>query len=466
MGFVFYDTETTGTNKTFDQILQFAAIQTDDSLNEIGRFEIRCRIHPHMVPSPGAMRVTGIGVQTLIDPALSSHYEMMREIREKLLSWSPAIFAGYNSMDFDEPLLRQGLYQTLHPPYLTNTNGNCRADVMDMVQCAVFLDTNALVIPNGENGRKSFKLDRLAPANGFNHANAHDALADVEATIHVCRLIMERCPDCWSSFTRFAQKAAVLDYISDEPAFLHIANYFNRPYPFALTLLGVDQEQSSLAYVLDLSVNLPELAELSDNELAKRIGKSPKPVRKLKANAAPFIMDIADAPDEIAQRLPSETIIEQQLVWLEANPEFRTRLLGVVHAGKAVYEPATHIEEKIFDGFLDDADLVILDEFHAAPWTDRYAILERLSDQRSKFLGRRLIYAHDPNALPAEARGELDTEIRKRLLGSSVGNEPWLTIPEALTQTDDLIANAQDDELTLLADLRDYLNEKLDELLA
>ena len=33
MPFVFYDTETTGTDTDFDQILQFAAIKTDDELN-------------------------------------------------------------------------------------------------------------------------------------------------------------------------------------------------------------------------------------------------------------------------------------------------------------------------------------------------------------------------------------------------------------------------------------------------
>jgi exodeoxyribonuclease-1 len=33
MNFVFYDTETTGLDTTFDQILQFAAILTDADLN-------------------------------------------------------------------------------------------------------------------------------------------------------------------------------------------------------------------------------------------------------------------------------------------------------------------------------------------------------------------------------------------------------------------------------------------------
>ena len=58
--YVFYDTETTGTLTSFDQILQFGAIKTDDELNELDRFETRCRLLPHVVPSPGAMRVTGV----------------------------------------------------------------------------------------------------------------------------------------------------------------------------------------------------------------------------------------------------------------------------------------------------------------------------------------------------------------------------------------------------------------------
>ncbi|WP_170340892.1 exonuclease domain-containing protein [Ruegeria arenilitoris] len=48
MGYVRYDTETTGTDTTFDRILQFAAIRTDYNLNELDRFEIRCRLLAHL----------------------------------------------------------------------------------------------------------------------------------------------------------------------------------------------------------------------------------------------------------------------------------------------------------------------------------------------------------------------------------------------------------------------------------
>ena len=54
MPYVFYDTETTDVSTAFAQILQFAAIKTDDDLNEIERFEIRSRLLPHVIPSPKA----------------------------------------------------------------------------------------------------------------------------------------------------------------------------------------------------------------------------------------------------------------------------------------------------------------------------------------------------------------------------------------------------------------------------
>lgn len=113
MGFVFYDVETTGTHKHFDQILQFAAIHTDHDLNELDRFEVRCRLLPHVVPSPTALTVTKVSMELILDPGLPTHYEMICSVAAKLSAWSPAIFIGWNSLEFDEHMLRQALYQCL-----------------------------------------------------------------------------------------------------------------------------------------------------------------------------------------------------------------------------------------------------------------------------------------------------------------------------------------------------------------
>ena len=48
--YVFYDTETMGTPTSFDQILQFGAIKTDEGLNELDRFEVRCCLLPQVIP--------------------------------------------------------------------------------------------------------------------------------------------------------------------------------------------------------------------------------------------------------------------------------------------------------------------------------------------------------------------------------------------------------------------------------
>ena len=55
MAFIFYDVETTGKITSFDQILQFAAIKVDDNLDELDRYEVRCRLLPYVVPSPKAL---------------------------------------------------------------------------------------------------------------------------------------------------------------------------------------------------------------------------------------------------------------------------------------------------------------------------------------------------------------------------------------------------------------------------
>src|SRR4051812_354392 len=99
MAFVFYDTETTGKLTAFDQILQFAAILTDNELKVLETFTIRCRLLPHIVPSPEALLITGVCV-TDLTRAPVSHFEMMCQIHTKMYEWSlgGAVFVGWNSL--------------------------------------------------------------------------------------------------------------------------------------------------------------------------------------------------------------------------------------------------------------------------------------------------------------------------------------------------------------------------------
>ena len=192
--------------------------------------------------------------------------------------------------------MRQAYYQTLHPPYLTNTNGNSRSDVLRMVQAASIYSPNCLTVPINDKGRPTFRLDQIAPANGFDHKNAHDALADVEATIHMCRVLSERAPEIWSTFMRFSQKAAVVDYIASEEIFCLSEFYFGKHFSWLLTTLGQNKKNSSEYYLFNLEIDPNELMSLTDEQLSDRLEVLPKPLRRIRCNAAPILMAADDAP--------------------------------------------------------------------------------------------------------------------------------------------------------------------------
>ncbi|NWG25036.1 MAG: exodeoxyribonuclease I [Pseudorhodoplanes sp.] len=444
MAIVFYDVETTGTSTSFDQIFQFAAIRTDSELNELERFETRCRLQPHIVPAPQAMRLTGKTISHLTDPALPSHYEMVRAIREKLLAWSPALFVAYNSYRFDEHLLRQALYQTLHPCFLTNTGGNVRTDVMRMVQASAIYVPDALAIPADQLGVPSFALARVARANGWLHINAHHAMADAEATVHLCRLIQQRAPDVWSAFMRLSQKAAVLECLGDQRVLSLSAIYGSRTYSWLVTALGPSTANGSEFYVFELGHDPDELRSLNDEELVARICGLPRPIHVVKCNSSPILMPAHDAPDIAPSKMLGMGELERRAEVLRSDDALRARLITVFESTREPRQPSVHVEERIYDGFVQAADEARMERFHKVPWEARVAIVEQFEDGRLVELGRRLIYIERPDVLSEAQRRSGRRAIARRLAGQ-VEAAPWLTFEAAIQEIEGLLATPMDD---------------------
>ena len=434
MSFIFYDTETTGTNPAFDQILQFAAIKTDADLNEVGQFEIRSRLLHYIVPSPHALRVTGLTIDDLLNEAHPSHYEMVREIRRTLAGECPAMFVGYNSLKFDEEFLRQAFYQCLYPPYLTNTGGSRRADALHLIRAAAALRPGAINIAVSDKGGPSLKLDRLAPANGFNHANAHDALADVEALIHLCRIVRERCPDLWARFQRFASKAAVDDFLRLEEAFFLLEFHPVSTGRYVVTPIGTNN--ANVAYCYDLAIDPDKLRGLNDAELAARLARTPRPLRKVKKNAAPCICPLGDAPAEMLGGVaPAEFARRARL--LRSDRALIERLIAAVMALEPAYPPSPYVERQIYDGFWSDTDARKLEAFHRASWEERVVIADDLEDPRLVWLARRLIFVERPHLLALEHHASMAAEKAGRLMADPAETGGWTTLARA---GDDLTA--------------------------
>jgi exodeoxyribonuclease-1 len=428
LNFIWYDIESTGTNSAFDQILQFAAIKTDADLNEVGRFEIRSRLLPYIIPSPHALRVTGLTIDDLLNEAHPSHYEMVCDIGRTLARECPAMFVGYNSLKFDEEFLRQAFYQCLHPPYLTNTGGSRRADALHLIRAAAVLHPGAITPAVSDKGGPSFKLDRLAPANGFNHANAHDALADVEALIHLCRIVRDRCPVLWARFQRFASKGAVEDFLRREEVFLLLEFHPVSTGRYVVTPIGTNN--ANVAYCYDLAIDPDELRGLSDAELAARLARVPRPLRKVKKNAAPCLCPLDEAPAEMLGDVsPAEFVRRARL--LRSDRALVERLVAAANAAETVYPSSPYIERQIYDGFWSDSDARKLEAFHGASWEERVVIADDLTDPRLVWLARRLIFVERPHLLMPEHHALMAAEKAARMMADSVNSAGWTTLAKA-----------------------------------
>ncbi|NGO55484.1 exodeoxyribonuclease I [Allomesorhizobium camelthorni] len=450
MAFIFYDTETTGADRCFDQILQFAAVLTDDELHVVDEFEIRCRPLPHIVPSPKAMLVTGVSVEQLFDSSTASHFEMCRRIQEVLGNWSPATFVGYNSLSFDEELLRRAFYSSLLPIYLTNTGGNSRLDVLTLAAAVHAFAPEAMNWPINEKGKVSFKLDRLAPANGFDHANAHDALADVHATIHLARLIRDRAPAVWHAAMSYRTKAAATEYVETQPVFVATRLRYGLHSSSLVTALGLNPDNSGELFALDLQHDPALLISMNEEQLAEYVITKPRPVSSVRLNACPVFMPMEIAGSSAAgYELGMNELLRRGAV-VRHDPGLRQRLIAAVRPARLPFPESQHVEEQIYGGFYSGSDQALIETFHRVDWPRRLELASAFTDLRLRTLARRLIYFEAPEVMPADMRAGYARAIAARVHTRMETTGRWTTLDDAVEGAHRLLEEATTAEQRLL----------------
>lgn len=455
MGFVFFDTETSGLKGGFDQIIHFAAIRTDANLNEVERFERRSRLLPHVLPHPSALLTNGLSIERLTDPNLPSHYAMVGDMRRILISWSPTAFIGFNSIRFDEMMLRHALFQCLYPAYLTSNHGNCRADALSLIMAAGAVSPAQLVLPISEDGRRTFRLQHLAAANGVAHARAHDAMSDALATLDLCRQVRQRLPELWQRFVRFSKKASVADFVEAEDGFVLTEFYGGQAYHAPVVYIGADPDEANGRLCLSLNEDIDRLYGLSDFELQAHLIRRPSPIRRVRINAAPTLTALYDAPDYMLDG-GSISDVEDRARRVKTDAELCTRLVAAYMAAREPYPLSPHIEERIHNGFPGRDDEARMNAFHQAPWSDRLAIVLSLQDERLHWFGLRLIYFEARSTLPASIRTEVEHRILNQLMGDGTG---CLTYELALAETHRLIGEGGDQHGTL-TNYRSFLEKR------
>jgi len=451
MTFAFYDLETTGLSPAFDQPLQFAAILTDDEFREIERVNLRCRIAPHIIPSPWALAVTGVSPAQLLDPALPTLFECTQEIGALIDRWSPAIWTGFNSIRYDEEMLRQAFYQNLQPDiFATQFNGNTRFDLLTALYGVWHRQPDIFDWPVDADGRVRFKLDRIAPLNGFIAHNAHDALGDVEATIHIARQIAQRAPALWAELLANRDKAHVQASLETYKPMVLVERFGGGLQRSTLgCLCGYSASNPNQAAYFDLEAADPaNFLTADDAALFAAVDATPKIIRSLSVNKTPALLSL---PMASAAHLRGAEVIANA-------PEFRARVAQALAARfpEDPSAPPPTVERQIFGGFYSHADKALLSEFQRADWPRRQEIVAALSDTRLRQLGRRLVAFHAPQLLAPEGRAQYKDWLRERWSAPDAPATEWMTKSKAQRALDEMRADEGMDQ-TLTIEIAAYL---------
>ena len=463
--FVFYDFETSSSNKYWGQIIQIGAVLTNDNLEELDRFDARCRLSPGIIAECMAL-IVNKSTPKMLKSSNLSHYEMIRQFVDTLKKWGKATYIGFNSIEFDEEFLRCTLFQTLEYPYITSTNGNTRGDVLSLARAANLYYPGTLKNSINAKGNAVYKLDNLAPLNNIEHGDAaHSAIGDVIATVGVAKLIAKKAPNVWKASMLTMDKTQSLELIKKELFFCTNEYFYGKSRPYVQSFICQHpQYQWPLCFDLKHDPN-PYLA-MSIQELTAAMKKQPKFIRTVRHNKHPVIMNPSYGEKFDEYKMIGTAKLQKRAELIRANKEFAEKIVSIKlseaeEKDQSKSQEDVYHEESIYAKFTTTEDNKIMPEFHSADWDKKLSILSKFKDERLQYFGKKLLYMEKPEMLSKTDYNKIHKDVAKKVL--STNNEKWNTIPRTYSEIDTLRAKFeredQPEKLVIIDEINAYVEE-------
>ena len=461
--FVFYDFETSSSNKQWGQIIEVGAILADDQLNELDRFDSRCRLSPGIIPEAMSLIVSNTTPKKLKETNLS-HYEMVKQFVKKLKSWGKVTYIGWNNIEFDQIFWRNTLFQNLQYPFTSTTNGNKEGDLLNLARAANLYYPNTLKNATNAKGNLEYKLDTMAPLNGIKHI-AHTAIGDCGATLEIARIIKKKAPSVWDSSLLTSNKEESLKLIKNEKLFCANEFYYGKVVPFVQTFVcqhPVYQWPKTFDLKHDPNIYMDMPIEVLKIELKK----APKVLRTCRHNKHPIVMNPSYIDHFEEYKMIGIRKLKDRAEIIKKNKKFALKV-EVILRDEAQDKAETQSQEDICEeeslyNFPPAEDNKILPGFHEIDWENKLAYLKKFKDKRFHYFGKKLLYQEKPDLLPKEVYDEIHNTIIKRVL-STTDDKKWNTIPRTYKEIDDLRAkfekNKETKKLKMLEDINVYVEE-------
>lgn len=399
MTFYFFDLETSGFRAREDRIMQFAGQRTDMDLQPIGEPDnILLKLTDDILPQPDAILVTGITPQATRANGITEA-EFARYFTEKV-AIENTIMVGYNNIRFDNEFIRFILWRNFHDAYEWSWKNSCSTwDLLDVVRMTRALRPEGIKWPLAPDGKPSNRLEFLSSVNKLEHANAHDALSDVNVSIDLARLVKDKQPKLFDYLLNLRSKNKVAPLVTDGKPLIYTSGRY--PSDWEKTTVAVmvaAHPDRNAALMYDLRIDPDEFKDFTPAQLAERWQARSQdapyfPVKVLAYNRCPAIAADLRVLDEATQKrlkLHME-IINNHFQKIQKLEDFGDKLVAALEIMNKPKQAEMVIDEQkvdgaLYDGFINDTDKTKMRVVRAARADGLADLHLDFADERLKFL--------------------------------------------------------------------------------
>lgn len=463
-----YDFESFGVNPRRDRASQFAGIRTNEALEEVGEpLTLYCQPADDFLPGPMACLITGISPQLAKQRGVPEA-EFIGRILDEFAQPQTCV-AGYNSIRFDDELTRQLLYRNFFDPYEREwQHGNSRWDIIDMLRLCAAVRPDGIQWPRKDDGSISFKLEELTVANDIEHGQAHDALADVRATIAMARLVRQAQPKLYDYIYGLREKKRVqaeIDLQTHKPI-LHVSGMYPAEQGRLALVMPICRHPTNNngVIVYDLRSDPADWLDLSAEAIRERVftasadlpeGQQRIPLKTLHANRCPVVVSPSVLPAEKAEEYAID-LDRCRKHWdiLMARQDLPAKLHKVLRDAEQAKE--TDPDFMIYSGgFFTDKDKSLMQTLRATPARDLGRIDLPFQDPRLQEMLFRYRARNYPETLNEQDLKRWQSFKALRLSEGRAAYESELDEAKSL---------AGEKQQQVLADLERYVGNLLDEV--
>ena len=379
-----------------------------------------------------------------------TNFQFIKKIHDEFLKWGKqgATFCSYNGYSYDFPLISANLHSQLFSwIWIFNTQGASQIDLLPICRNIDYYSPGTLKTDLNEKQNKIFRLASLCEKNNFPIKAAHTSSGDTDGLLNLFKHCATKAPELFKKSLLFKHKKDVLPAITSQDYFCFSEFFFGKSRNVVGTFFS-EGIFPGYYLVMDLKTDVEAFfSKKSKEELAKALKGPPRPIKVVKANRNPLILDEAWATknEDEYKAMGHDLLKKRSKIVKKMRKEFSERVVDIL---RDQYEEKNSMDQTellpeqqmftmrpSFDQKEDMNFFVASDNIE-----QKQKIYQKFKKNNSLILKHlaelQLVDEYGREAFINNEYNEVRKRISTRLL--STNNEPYITIPSQMARADTL----------------------------